>query len=100
MDEMENTADLITEGDTVAVVEADENDDYFLLKVTRTPYTLRAEGTDDWVNTFPKGSRVVGGYYYKRRSPPLRSLRGKKPLCIRWRFVTFWTRKTKTEVIG
>ncbi|KAH3780421.1 hypothetical protein DPMN_158467 [Dreissena polymorpha] len=33
MDEMENTADLITEGDTVAVVPADENDDYSLLKI-------------------------------------------------------------------
>ncbi|KAH3721536.1 hypothetical protein DPMN_064465 [Dreissena polymorpha] len=53
MDEMENTADLITEGDTVAVVAADENDDYFLLKLTRTPYTLRAERTDDCGNTLP-----------------------------------------------
>ena len=30
---MENVADLVTEGDTVAVVAADENDDYFLLQV-------------------------------------------------------------------
>ncbi|KAH3780489.1 hypothetical protein DPMN_158305 [Dreissena polymorpha] len=49
MDEMENTADLITEGDTV----------------TRTPYTLRAEVRDDWGNTFLKGERDVEGYYYK-----------------------------------
>ncbi|KAH3769755.1 hypothetical protein DPMN_171030 [Dreissena polymorpha] len=33
MDEMKNTADLIIEGDTVAVVAADENDDYLLLTV-------------------------------------------------------------------
>ncbi|KAH3778032.1 hypothetical protein DPMN_179485 [Dreissena polymorpha] len=98
MNEMENTADLITEGDTVAVVAADENDDNFLLKVTRTPYTLRAEGTDDCGNTFPKGARVVGGYYYKSTESAFKIVRGKKPLCIRWRFVTFWTRKTKTEV--
>ncbi|KAH3799712.1 hypothetical protein DPMN_153324 [Dreissena polymorpha] len=80
MDEMENTAYLITEGDTAAVVAPDENDDYFLLKVTRTPYTLRAEGRDVWGNTFPKGARVVGGYNYKSTESAFKIVKRRKAL--------------------
>ncbi|KAH3791432.1 hypothetical protein DPMN_144918 [Dreissena polymorpha] len=58
MDEMGNTADLITEGDNMAVVAADENDDYFLLKVF--PYS-QDENKIEQIALFP--SMVIGKKY-------------------------------------
>ena len=52
----------------------------FFYQVTRTPYTLRAEGTDDWGNSFPKGARVVGGYYYKSKESTFKIVKRRKAL--------------------
>ena len=71
--------DLIEEGMVVAVITEDPADDYYLIEVTKAPYTLRKETTDAWGAHFEIGAHVIKGNYYEQidNGFQYRKIRGK-----------------------
>lgn len=56
--------DLVSTGMVIAVLADDPESEYFLLKVTKPPYTIRKPSNDSWGASYLAGSRVIGGLYY------------------------------------
>ncbi|XP_062600261.1 uncharacterized protein LOC134261881 [Saccostrea cucullata] len=62
--ETESLLDLITANTIVAVVADDDDADYYLMKVLGEPEILIDDFTDHWGITFPRGAKIIRGYYF------------------------------------
>ncbi|MES9883475.1 MAG: hypothetical protein ABW185_21635 [Sedimenticola sp.] len=66
--ELDDSDDLISSDMIIAVVADDPNAEYYLLKVTKPAYTVRKPTSDAWGASYPKGTSVICGLYYDRKS--------------------------------
>lgn len=63
-DKDDSIAELVSEGQVIALYADDTEHDYYLLKVQETVHTLESETTDSWGATLPAGIQVITGLYY------------------------------------
>jgi len=61
-----DTIENIVEEGMVSVLADDPNYEYYLVKLTTGPETIRQRFSDSWGGTFDRGSKIVRGMYYGR----------------------------------
>ena len=75
--------DLVQLNAVVAVYTDDPGEDYYLIKTTGEPETLKQNATDVWGGNFMKNALVIRGLYYRRVNSSLRfKLISNKPVIV------------------
>ena len=75
--------DLVQMNAVVAVYTDDPGEDYYLIKTTGEPETLKQNASDVWGGNFMKNALVIRGLYYRRVTSSLRfKLISNKPVIV------------------